>query len=169
MSIENRTLTTGDRFVATYRKERFVALYDQLEPKKPFTLDEGPRLVGDRFSTLSDAGKKIMGGIACNGWRFFNRDDGSTPAPAPKTTRAKITRIPKPKTGIADGGLRQVVDKPAPVKAVKPTPTPIGKPRAARKPKAPSFPMHDACGLGHDPDIDCQTEQRTEQELDANA
>ena len=89
MPIENRDLKPGTRLVARYKKGEYTA-----------TVVEGEggglryRLLDGRdFKSLSAAGSVIMGGVACNGWRFWSVP-GEGKAPSPKKER----KAPAPKT-----------------------------------------------------------------------
>ena len=51
---------------------------------------------GREFKSPSSAGSAVMGGSACNGWRFWSIDDGA-PRPASKPTKpAKKQSAAKP-------------------------------------------------------------------------
>jgi hypothetical protein len=68
MAIENRNLEVGTRLTATYKKQSFVCTVARAEDGKPeFVLEDGRR-----FKSLSSAGSAVMGGMACNGWRFWS-------------------------------------------------------------------------------------------------
>lgn len=99
MPIDNRTLTPGDKFVATYKKQLYRVGYHHTSgfpPARPFIGLFPETIRGQEYRTLSDAGKAIMGGIACNGWRFFSRDDGSAPSAPAAPTAPKAPRSPRP-------------------------------------------------------------------------
>jgi hypothetical protein len=82
MPIENRNLTAGTRLVARHKKEEYWATV--VEGEKGglrYRLEDGRE-----FKSLSSAGSTVMGGVACNGWRFWSvAEEGK--APAPKTAR----------------------------------------------------------------------------------
>ena len=68
MAIENRNLEVGTRLVANYKKQTYVCTVEAGEG------DEGVAFVlgdGKRFKSPSAAGSSVMGGVACNGWRFW--------------------------------------------------------------------------------------------------
>jgi hypothetical protein len=67
MAIENRNLPVGTRLVANYKKTRFVCTVEagEEEGALAFVLEDG-----SRHKSPSAAGSKVMGGTACNGWRF---------------------------------------------------------------------------------------------------
>ncbi len=106
MAIENRELANGTRLVAAYRKERHVCTVEPEEDGKPaFVLEDGRR-----FRSPSAAGSAVMGGIACNGWRFWSVE-GEEPVPAatgsqtPKRAKGLIRRTPN-QQGVAEGQTR---------------------------------------------------------------
>ncbi len=115
MPITNRNLQPGTRLVATYKKIEYSAL----------VLEDGRiRVDSDaadqpEFKSLSAAGSAIMGGIACNGWRFWSVD-GDDAGGAQRAARVAteqieaaqkpkgkklITRVPNQK-GVPDGSLK---------------------------------------------------------------
>ena len=69
MPISDRTLVPGTRLTATYKKEVYeLEVLPGPEGKPAYRLGDG-RV----FRSPSAAGKAVMGGIACNGWRFWSR------------------------------------------------------------------------------------------------
>ena len=79
MAIENRDLPAGTRLEANYRKTRYVCTVEAGEDGKlAFVLEDGKR-----FKSPSAAGSVVMGGVACNGWRFWTVEGD---APAPKSS-----------------------------------------------------------------------------------
>ena len=100
MAITNRTLEAGTRLVATYKKQAYVCTVEKGEDGKlAYALEDGKR-----FTSPSAAGSAVMGGVACNGWRFWSVE-GETPAPKaekpaqaePKAKAATKTKASKPK------------------------------------------------------------------------
>jgi len=83
MTIENRKLTGGTRLVARYKGETYTA--------EVVSSDQGVRYRladGREFKSPSAAGSAVMGGIACNGWRFWSlADEVAEKAAAPKKER----------------------------------------------------------------------------------
>jgi len=109
MAVENRNLLAGTRLVANYKKQRYVCTVEAGEK------DEGIAFVledGRRFKSPSAAGSAVMGGTACNGWRFWaveGEEPKAAETPAPKANGTKpakarklIYRIPN-QQGVAQG------------------------------------------------------------------
>ncbi len=109
MAIENRELAAGTRLVASYRKQAFVCTVTEGDDgKSAFVLEDGRR-----FKSPSAAGSAVMGGTACNGWRFWSVE-GEEPAPVaadetsgrtPKRAKGLIRRTPN-QQGVAEGQTR---------------------------------------------------------------
>jgi hypothetical protein len=98
MSIDGgmrKQLAAGMRLVASYRKETHTAeVIEGEEGKLRFRLADGRE-----FTSPSAAGAAVMGGIACNGWRFWSlsTDEAEEPKPAPaKQPRASRAKKAKP-------------------------------------------------------------------------
>jgi hypothetical protein len=67
MSIENRNLPAGTKLVAKYKGQEHTCEVVEVEGASRY------RLAGGReFKSLSSAGSAVMGGNACNGWRFWS-------------------------------------------------------------------------------------------------
>ena len=99
MALENRNLEAGTRLVARYKKEEHTATVVEGEGGGlRYRLEDGRE-----FKSPSAAGSAVMGGVACNGWRFWSLA-GEGKAPAPKKERKapapNVERKPKrePKT-----------------------------------------------------------------------
>ena len=95
MPIENRDLAVGTRLVARYKKTEHTATVVEGEGGGlRYRLEDGRE-----FKSPSAAGSAVMGGVACNGWRFWSLA-GEAGAPAPKKERKaaspKAARKPKP-------------------------------------------------------------------------
>ena len=68
MAIENRELPAGTRLVSAYKGKTSVCMVELGEDgKRAYVLDDG-----QRFASPSAAGAAVMGGVACNGWRFWS-------------------------------------------------------------------------------------------------
>jgi hypothetical protein len=96
MPIENRNLEVGTRLVANYKKQAYVCTVEAGEEGKTvFVLD------GKAYSSPSAAGSAVMGGTACNGWRFWSVEGVEAPRsekPAKREPKAKQPKAAKPKT-----------------------------------------------------------------------
>jgi hypothetical protein len=111
MPITNRDLPAGTRLVAKYRKQTFLcSVEEDAEGKRTYVVD------GKAFSSPSAAGSHVMGGTACNGWRFWSVEGEEPPAtdepaePKANGTKAKkpvklITKTPNQK-GVGEGQVR---------------------------------------------------------------
>ena len=91
------SLKPGMRLVATYRKSEHAAEVVMGEDGKiRFRLSDGRE-----FASPSAAGSAVMGGIACNGWRFWSlaaAEAEAAPAKAPaKKGTAKAPRASRAK------------------------------------------------------------------------
>jgi hypothetical protein len=120
MAIENRNLLAGTRLVANYKKQTYVCSIEAAE--------EGEGIVfvydGKSYKSPSAAGSAVMGGTACNGWRFWSVE-GEEPKPAAEKNETK----PKAKAA----GKNSTPKKPKTRKATKliyPMPTRRAPPRA---------------------------------------
>jgi hypothetical protein len=65
--LENRNLEAGTRLVARYKGQTHTAEVVQTEDGLRYRLEDGRE-----FKSPSAAGSAVMGGIACNGWRFWS-------------------------------------------------------------------------------------------------
>lgn len=120
MAIENRNLSAGEILVATYRKaEHRVVVVGNDETGLAFELDGGTI-----HKSLSAAGSAVMGGTACNGWRFWTRESerqakaeptAMAEEPAPTKTRkaaaqrsrvVKVIRRMKVQLGVEQGKVK---------------------------------------------------------------
>ena len=110
MPIENRKLEAGMRLSARYKKETYLAEVVETPEGLRFRLEDGRE-----FKSLSSAGKAVMNGIACNGWRFWSLEgdesrresaERETAAPSGNGKEHKlISRVPNQK-GVPEGQLR---------------------------------------------------------------
>ena len=106
--IENRNLTAGTRLVANYKKQTCVCTVEAGEDGKlAFVLEDGKK-----YRSPSSAGSAVMGGVACNGWRFWTVEGGEQPASEPQPAKpAKAKKDFKlfkrlPGTGLEEGQQR---------------------------------------------------------------
>jgi len=114
MPIEDRKMTAGTVLVARYRKQDRTCEVVETAEGLRYRLDDGTE-----HKSPSSAGKAAMGGVACNGWRFW-----STEADAAAKTQAKLAFRAPPVT--------VPVKKAAKTKAAPKTST---KAKSAKKPK----------------------------------
>lgn len=88
-------LEPGTRLEARYKKQAYgceVVAGD--DGKLRFRLEDG-----QEFKSPSAAGKAVMGGVACNGWRFWSIASEETteePKPAAKRKTARKAKAEKP-------------------------------------------------------------------------
>src|SRR5207253_7801334 len=96
MPIDNRDLPVGTKLLGTHKKTTYICeVVATPEGKTAFQLENG-RL----FNSPSSAGKAVMNGISCNGWRFWSLagehpKEGRTPPASGEGTRAKTTTTAK--------------------------------------------------------------------------
>lgn len=130
MAIENREgLKAGTKLEARYQGKVYHATVQANgRDGMVVTVDE---LKGQEFKSLSTAGKEVMGGIACNGWRFWSlagtlkeRANGKAKTEKPKAA-AKAKAAPKAKGST----------KPASKRAKKAAKKTASKPKTASTPK----------------------------------
>jgi hypothetical protein len=87
----------GRKLVARFKKQDFTCTVNA-------TPEDGSKQVfqlahdGSLHTSLSAAGSAVMGGIACNGWRFWTTAEAAEAAAATKaaTKAAKPAKEPKP-------------------------------------------------------------------------
>ena len=96
MAIEDRNLKAGTKLVARYKgKDYTCQVVKKSEGDGVLYVLDGP--IGSAFyKSPSAAGSAVMGGNACNGWRFWSLE-GQEPAPKAKAKEAEAAgfrRIP---------------------------------------------------------------------------
>jgi len=118
MALENRNLEAGTRLVARYKGYVYhCVVTSRDEDKVGFTLDcpDHPDLHGKEFKSPSSAGSAVMGGVACNGWRFWSlegqepaRKERKEPKAKGKGKRSKFRTIKKlpNQQGLEEGQVR---------------------------------------------------------------
>ena len=75
MAIEDRNLAAGTKLVAQYKGHEYRCVVVAGEGDKPgykMECPDHPDLHGKEFKSPSSAGSAVMGGSACNGWRFWS-------------------------------------------------------------------------------------------------
>ncbi len=91
MSIEDRNLKPGTTLVARYKKEEHRAeVVAGKDGKVVYKLSDGRE-----FTSPSAAGSAVMGGVACNGWRFWSVEGAEEATPAKSKAKAKTAAKPK--------------------------------------------------------------------------
>jgi hypothetical protein len=103
-------LEAGTKLVARYRKEAHTA--------EVVVTDDGQtkyRLAdGREFKSPSAAGSAVMGGVACNGWRFWSlasaKPEGETPAEEPKP-EPKTKSAASKKTSVKKASARKQAER----------------------------------------------------------
>jgi type IV secretory pathway VirB10-like protein len=120
--IENRNLEAGTVLTARYKKEDRTCEVVQTDEGLRYRLDDGTE-----HKSPSSAGKAAMGGVSCNGWRFWSLK-GTEPAKKPTAKKEPKAKEPK-------------AEKPAkaekePAAKTKAAPKKSAKAKSAKKPKA---------------------------------
>ena len=93
MSIENRDLKAGTKLLARYKGKEHTAEVVKTEGGIRYKLADGRE-----FKSPSSAGSAVMGGSACNGWRFWSLA-GSEEA-KPKTSKKAAKEDGNPGNGL---------------------------------------------------------------------
>lgn len=126
MSIENRNLKAGTKLVARFKGKDYEAEVVRTKDGLRYRLAGGKE-----FKSPSSAGSAIMGGNACNGWRFWSLA-GSEPSPLAKSVTKTQPRPAKKKPS------KTSKEKPANAKTpTTPSPKPTTNPaEPAAKPEA---------------------------------
>ncbi len=94
MAIENRELAPGTILTARYKKRDRTCEVVQTDDGLRYRLDDG-----SEHKSPSSAGKAAMGGVACNGWRFWSGQGTQPAARATKPKGAKADAPAKSKKG----------------------------------------------------------------------
>jgi hypothetical protein len=119
MPIENRELEVGTRLVAQYKGVDYALEVVQTDEGLRYRLADGRE-----FRSPSSAGKEVMGGIACNGWRFWSVA-GMAPVRRPRTEKAeKPTKKPSTKNATKTSAKKAATKKPAKGKRARPEDVP---------------------------------------------
>ncbi len=115
MPIENRRLEPGTKLVAKYKGKAHTAeVIAAKDGAVRYRLADGRE-----FASPSAAGKAVMGGVACNGWRFWSvagagakPSDGPEPGPSRPTSPDAARTAPGGPDGPRDAeGRRQRADR----------------------------------------------------------
>ncbi len=100
MALKDRKLEVGTKLVARYKKE---------EHRAEVVAGEGDKTLirladGREFTSVSATGSAVMGGVACNGWRFWSL--AGSEETKPKKTSKKAAK----ENGNAGNGLIRRMD-----------------------------------------------------------
>ena len=126
MAIEDRNLAAGTKLVARYRGKEYAAEVIKTEEGVRYRLEDGRE-----FKSPSSAGSAVMGGSACNGWRFWSLA-GSEEAKPKKTSKKAAKENGNPGNGLIElmedgryfcSGCQEAFDAP---KGVEPQGCPKG-------------------------------------------
>jgi hypothetical protein len=79
MPIEDRKMAAGTVLVARYKKQDRTCEVVETPDGLRYRLDDGTE-----HKSPSSAGKAAMGGVACNGWRFWSVQGTEAPKREPK-------------------------------------------------------------------------------------
>lgn len=82
MAIEDRNLAIGTKLVARYKGKEYTAEVVETEEGLRYRLEDGKE-----FKSPSSAGSAVMGGSACNGWRFWSLAGSEEAKPNPKAKK----------------------------------------------------------------------------------
>lgn len=94
MAIEDRNLAIGTKLVARYKGQEYTAEVVETEEGVRYRLEDGRE-----FKSPSSAGLAVMGGSACNGWRFWSLA-GSEEAKPKKTSKKAAKENGNPGNGL---------------------------------------------------------------------
>jgi hypothetical protein len=98
MPLENRNVEPGTVLTARYKGKDRTCEVVQTDDGLRYRLDDGTE-----HKSPSSAGKAAMGGVACNGWRFWSLAGTEKPArkakaePKPKAAKKAAKAAPKGK------------------------------------------------------------------------
>jgi hypothetical protein len=107
MPLENRNLEPGTVLTARYKKQDRTCEVVQTDDGLRYRLDDGTE-----HKSPSSAGKAAMGGVACNGWRFWSLQ-GTEPARTPKVEKPpKAQRKEAPAKAAPKAKGKNVAKKP---------------------------------------------------------
>ncbi len=94
MPLENRNIQPGTRLIGRYRKQdHFAEMIRAEDGSIRYRLEDGRE-----FKSTSSAGSAVMGGMACNGWRFWSLA-GAQPVQADEARTKEKPRTGGRKTG----------------------------------------------------------------------
>jgi hypothetical protein len=103
VTIEDRNLKAGTKLVGRYKGTIYHAEVVETKEGVRYRLSEAPF---SEFKSLSAAGSQIMGGSACNGWRFWSVEGSDEAKPKPKGGKPRASGKKGNDNGsVAAGGL----------------------------------------------------------------
>src|ERR1700720_1903375 len=85
--IEDRDLKAGTVLTARYKKQDRTCEVVETPDGVRYRLDDGTE-----HRSPSSAGKAAMGGVACNGWRFWSVEGTGNPRREPKANADKSAK-----------------------------------------------------------------------------
>jgi len=145
MPVNDRNLQGGEKLVARYKgQEHTVLVLADDKGGLGFELD-GSTI----YKSLSSAGSAVMGGTACNGWRFWT-PEGELKERTPKEPKAKAGTAKAEKNGRIVKQIKKVANQKT---------TPVGKVRWFCSACMAGF-LHDAgevpavCPSGHPAEVE---------------
>ncbi|MGE0227607.1 MAG: hypothetical protein AB7I38_02640 [Dehalococcoidia bacterium] len=98
-------LEPGTVLVARYRgAEHRAEVFRDEEGKTRYRLQDGRE-----FKSPSSAGSAVMGGVACNGWRFWSLQGDEPAGDPPKPVKASKPRKPKAAVETTDAATSEPV------------------------------------------------------------
>ncbi len=95
MSIEDRNLAPGTKLVARYKGKEYAAEVVETEGRLRYRLQDGRE-----FKSPSSAGSAVMGGSACNGWRFWSVAGSEEAEPKRASKKAARKKNGNPANGL---------------------------------------------------------------------
>jgi len=90
MPIENRDLKPGTKLAAWYKGKDYSAEVVETKEGLRYRLEDGRE-----FKSPSSAGSAVMGGHACNGWRFWSLAGEAEPKAPKKEPKKNGKRSPR--------------------------------------------------------------------------
>ena len=124
----DRKLAVGTKLVARYKGHDYKCVVAQAEDGS-LTYD----IDGEHFKSPSRAGTHVMGGIACNGWRFWSLEgsEAAKKAAKPKAKKAAKKAVKAPAKKAKRAAKPKAERKPRAKKAPETNPGPAGFDRVA--------------------------------------
>jgi hypothetical protein len=82
-------VVAGTKLVAKYKGEHWMIEVLPGEPKTYGFVGKRPSEAAQVYKSPSSAGSAVMGGTACNGWRFWSLDGGAAQTEPARTKKEK--------------------------------------------------------------------------------